>query len=333
MKFTFGAGPQDLLPMIRTRENWSGALDTTFPTRESIKQSTCGPSYGSGATFGVEKDLLEAESSKGWDWYYSDNAGAAFRKRQRLKSMGNNEGQRYLPYDQGTEHTVLVGPAEGQKAYKLRPGQVVNFGEAWKDKPKKKGRPKKAQEATSNEPAAESSTRSTVRVFPREGWILKLGDNIQTLSWAPNCSGEQFLAVAVRLTSQRKSEGSSRKSSAAPAFTQSPPYPAAIQIWSFGSHQTDGLNQLDMDVEPRLRLVLCSDSGDISHLCWCPMTRERRPVDDDEDAFNIGLLAGIWGDGTVKVLNVSLSRKAEDVEWSMRCLPSLNVILTNDHHL
>lgn len=319
MKLTFGVGSPDLLPMIHTRENWGGAWDVTFPSSQSIKQSISGSSYGSGATFGVERDLLEREFSKGWDWYYSDTAGTAFRKQQRFERIGKNAGQRYLPRDKDTEHTVLIGPTEGQKAYKLRRGEVLDFGDGWKDKvtqAKKKRRPKKSRDTTVEEPGVDGSNRSDTRVPEREGWILSLGNNIQALSWAPNCNGEQYLAVSVGIPDEQRDDLSNPTGPTTPAFTPSLPYPAAIQIWSFESREVNDVRKLDMNVEPRLRLVLCSDSGDISHVCWCPMARERRPTDDSENAFNLGLLAGVWGDGTVKVLDISVNKKAGGIEWS-----------------
>ena len=319
MKFAFGSGQNELLPIIHARENWSGPWDLTFPSKRSLKRARKSPSYGTGATFGVEPELLSQEASKGWDWYYDDDVEFSFRKRQRVERVGIDVAQSYLPLGK-TAHTVIVGPSGNETAFQLGRGESVNFGEAWgmteymQPKIKKKlGRPRKH---SIPEPPPPKPQIELPKVKIREGWIINMGNRVQALAWAPNCSGTQFLAVAVPVLNQQKDTHSVEGQTAA-AFTPSPPHPTAIQIWSFESKEDKSLRKLDLDVKPRLRMTLCTDAGDIAQLAWCPMSRDRRPDDETEDRINLGLLAGIWRDGTVKVLDVTLSKAADGVDLGM----------------
>src|SRR5207247_3114254 len=83
--------------------------------------------------------------------------------------------------------------------------------------------------------AADGSSTSRPQKV-REGWILNLGNRVQCLAWAPNCTGaSQYLAVSVPITEQQKIAVGEAVPKGAPAFTHSAPYPAAIQLWSFES--------------------------------------------------------------------------------------------------
>jgi transcription factor C subunit 6 len=216
----------------------------------------------------------------------------------------------------------------------LSRGEYFDFGSAWGEigaKGKKKGCSKRAnkqavdvenlQEGTVMD--GESVSAPLVSPTPRpqkvrEGWILNLGSRVQCLAWAPNCTGtSQYLAVSVPITEQQKIAVGETVPKGAPAFTPSAPYPAAIQIWSFDSVKVgQPPRRLDMSVKPRLRLVACGDAGDIKRLSWCPMPRAKKQDGGDEDVY-IGLLGGIWGDGTVKVLDIRLNKKSDDAEYGM----------------
>ncbi|KLJ11423.1 hypothetical protein EMPG_09728 [Blastomyces silverae] len=330
LKLTFGASDEDLLPMIYTRARWTKGRDATFPSRDTLRETLSMTIDEIGAAFGVSGDMLRKEATSGWDWYYGENNSGRFSKRQRTVGVTAEEGKTYLPRARTKKHTVIIGPASSQKVYELAVGQSLDFGEPWSEiKPKGKtpGRPKKGDKLTREAVEAQEPLLPGAELMPevrngsasrprrnREGWILNLGNKIQCVSWAPNCTGSsQYLAVAVPISGSQK-QSLDGISQGAPAFTPSPPYPSAIQIWSFESTKEDSdVRQLDMTVKPRLRQVICTDAGDIRRLSWCPMGRDERGGDEIVERVNIGLLAGVWGDGSVKVLDVQLNKLAIQV--------------------
>jgi transcription factor C subunit 6 len=329
-RLNFGSGHSDLLPMIHTRDNWAGAMDSTFPSKKTLKRVQGTNSYGTGATFGVEKELLDIESSTGWDWYYNDNRDPRLRDRQKLRPLVREAAQKYLPLDDVAEHTVLLGPSGDQKSYRLRQSESLDFGDAWIEHQARSQEAVGESSGVGGGDAQPTNSESPTPSRIREGWIVNLGNDIQDLCWAPNCSGTQYLAVTVPITDQQKQAFPDMNFQKSPAFNSSPPYPTAIQIWSFESKESEGgLRSLDMTKEPRLRILLCTDSGDIKQLRWCPMTRDKRPSDETDEDVNIGLLAGIWGDGTVNVLDIMLRKDVDDTEISME-LPRGNPLGAGD---
>ncbi|OAX83293.1 hypothetical protein ACJ72_02346 [Emergomyces africanus] len=342
LKLTFGASDEDLLPMVHIRARWTKGRDATFPSRDTLREALSMSTDEIGAALGVSGDLLRKEATSSWDWYYGENAGGRFSKRQRTVGITAEEGKLYLPRPRTNKHTVIIGPASSQKVFKLGMGESLDFGEAWneiKTKGKRKGRPKKgdvqAHQAveTQESPGPETELVSGVAngsasrsKSNRDGWILNLGSKVQCLSWAPNCAGTtQYLAVAIPIPDlQKQSLGGI--SQGAPAFTPSPPYPSGIQIWSFeSSKEANDVRQLDMAVKPRLRQVICTDAGDIRSLSWCPMGRDKRKGDETVEGLNIGLLAGVWTDGSVKVLDVKLNKMAIETEYVQVHTPAFEV--------
>ncbi|KAK2809637.1 hypothetical protein FQN50_003694 [Emmonsiellopsis sp. PD_5] len=334
LKLTFGASDEDLLPLVYTRDRWTTALDTTFPSRDSLRLAFSMTDDEIGAQFGVSGELLRREATAGWDWYYDENIGGRLRKRQKMEIISEDYGQNYLPRTRTRKHTVLMGPAKSQKDFELGVGESLDFGEAWSERKqkgpaKKKGRPKKGGAGTHEmeieEPIPADDEHvdgvdgaSTMRPRRnREGWLLNLGNKIQCLSWATNCQEtSQYLAVAVPITDLQKQPFNEGSSQGSPAFTPSPPYHSAIQIWSFEStKEGDDIRQLDMTVTPRLRKVICTDAGDVRRLAWCPMDRDNRDEDENDEEINLGLLGGVWGDGSVKILDVKVNKKADEAEY------------------
>ncbi|PGH17793.1 hypothetical protein AJ79_00934 [Helicocarpus griseus UAMH5409] len=340
LKLTFGASDEDLLPMIYARNRWSKGRDATFPSSDTLRTTLSMSTDEMAAALGVSGDMLRKEATSGWDWYYDENIGGKFRKKQRVETITADEGQTYLPKPNTKKHTVLLGPASSQKAFELGVGESLDFGKAWsgiKRKVKKKGRPKKGgrqaretddaqepQHAEAEQSSGGDEDSTTPPRKTREGWILNLGNKVQCLSWTPNCAGTtQYLAIVVPVSESQKQPLEDISSQGAPAFTPSPPYPCAIQIWSFGStKEEDDVRQLYMAVKPRLHQVICTDAGDIRRLSWCPMGRDKREEDETDEEVNIGLLAGIWGDGTVKVLDVRLKKMSDETEYVQVHVPA-----------
>lgn len=138
------------------------------------------------------------------------------------------------------------------------------------------------------------------------------------MAWAPNQDGlVQYLAIITPITEEQKSHyPDPLADKAAPAFRPSAPYPSALQIWAFKARREDSLTKtLDMEFKPRLRLALCTDWGDLRRISWCPCPRAKRDEDEEDVLKNVGLLAGVWGDGCVRVLDIKTGRDPNTTEF------------------
>lgn len=316
LQVNFGTDERDLLAMTYTRDRWCQGIDSTFPTRGSLNEAGSFPDYGYGPTFGADPEDMKRERTHGWDWYYDSDIGERFRKRQRLEKIDEDEVRRvYIPKSKG-KHTVLFGPADNQKVAELEQNESFNFGEAWGER--------KYQGKGANAPGGSKAEQgSTEKRKTREGWIINFGNKIQAMGWAPNQPGlTQYLAVVAPITEgQKESYSAPLEGKVAPAFRPSAPYPCALQLWTFKAKKEDSLTKtLDMGTKPRLRLILCTDWGDLRRLAWCPMARDKRDEDDEDILRNLGLLAGVWSDGVVRVIDVKISRSGDATEFCKETL-------------
>ncbi|KAF7590579.1 hypothetical protein BBP40_002668 [Aspergillus hancockii] len=309
LRTTFGTDEKDLLSVVYARERWCRGPDSGFPTRASLNEAEDTPDYGYGLTFGVKPEEAKRERTRGWDWYYDENVGGRFRKRQRLAQITEKDAYRvYIPRAKEKKHTVLMGPVDDQKMFTLGHHESVNFGDAFGD-------------ANVRERKGKASTQegSTGRKRKkREGWLLNLGQKVQCMAWAPNQSGlNQYLAVTVPISQEEKKRYPDPfKDQGAPAFRPSAPYPFALQLWMFKAEREDSLTKrIDMNFKPRLRMAICAAWGDLRRMAWCPMRRDPREEDDEDALKLVGLLAGVWGDGYLRVLDIKLSREPNNVEY------------------
>lgn len=305
LQFTFGTDERDLLAILHARERWAKGIDSGFPSRASLNAVQTAPAYTYGPTYGADPEDVQKESTRGWDWYYDGDVGEKFRKRQWLARIEEDEGRRYMPRSKPGKHTVLMGPADGQKKFSLGQFESYNFGDAWDSAGGKK---------------------------KREGWMLNMGQKIQCMAWAPNQNGlVQYLAIVTFITEEQKSHyPDPLADKAAPAFRPSAPYPSALHIWAFKAKQDDSLTKtLDMEFKPRLRLALCTDWGDLRRISWCPFPRTTRAEDDEDVLKNVGLLAGVWGDGYVRVLDIKTNKDPNTTEF--RKSPSRTQVSVSDH--
>ncbi|PYI05900.1 hypothetical protein BO78DRAFT_344767 [Aspergillus sclerotiicarbonarius CBS 121057] len=312
LRVTFGTDERDILSIISARDRWYRGGDSTFPSRSSLDQSHDMPDYGYGKSFGLDPEDVKRESSRGWDWYYGEDVGQRFRKRQRIERIDERKARPiYFPRPRG-KHTVLVGPVDGQKVFSLAQHDVLDFGEAWEEDASK---PLKQERQDGKRANAKSEGRKRRK---REGWILNIGSKVQCLAWVPNQTGlTQYLSVvAPILPDQKEQYPDLYKDQGAPAFRPSAPYPSALQLWAFKAERAESLTKtIDMTFKPRLRLALCADWGDLRRIAWCPMPREPRDEDHDDAQKNVGLLAGIWSDGCVRVVDVKLGRDPNQTEF------------------
>ncbi|KAJ0424134.1 hypothetical protein BJY00DRAFT_277128 [Aspergillus carlsbadensis] len=297
LQATFGLDERDILAALYARDRWTRGFDSTFPARISLDEAQTLRDYKYGSTFGVETEDLNKESTHGWDWYYSDGTGERLRKRQRIEPITEMEArQSFMPTPKEGKHTVFVGPANKQMAFTLDQYDVVNLGDAWGE----------AKDGRTTDSAGYKRLKKM-----RQGWIINVGQRVQAVAWAPNQSGlTQYLAVTAPISSEQKDNyPDPLKDYAAPAFRPSAPYPCALQLWAFKADKGGSITKsIDMSFIPKLRLVLGTRCGDLRRIAWCPIRRAPQDEDDEDVDKTIGLLAGIYGDGYVRVIDVKMSR-------------------------
>lgn len=306
LQVTFGLDERDLLAILYTRERWARGADSTLPTRVSLDEAGTLQDYKYGSTFGVEPEDLQRERTSGWDWYYDDGAGERFRKRQRLEQISETEARQiYLPAPKPGKHTVLMGPTDNQLEFNMGQYDALNFGDAW-------GEVKSRNNGQTETDGARSKKKK------RQGWILNIGQRIQCTAWAPNQTGlDQYLAVVAPISNEQKQNYlDPLKDSAGPAFRPSAPYPCALQLWAFKADKSGSTTKtLDMSTEPSLRLILGAEWGDLRRIAWCSIPREPREDDDKGGLKSVGLLAGVWGDGYVRVIDVKVNSDSNQTEF------------------
>lgn len=292
---TFGSDERDMMAAIHSRGQWSRGIDSTFPSRYALEGKCEDDRSVYGPTLGVHPDDLEEEGTRGWDWYYDRNTGRKIRERQRAETIEKSLAyQRYLPRSSGRKHRIRIGPSNDQDVFNLGYHESLDFGKAWE----------KTKTAKNPAPA-------------RQGWIFNIGGKTNCMAWAPSQDGlSQYLAVAAPLTEDQKDEHRTEDSEPFTAFQPSQAFPGALQIWEFKAKRTDtDTHALDMEHEPKLRQVICADWGDLRRIAWCNTPRSKREEDDEEVRKPIGLLATVWGDGKVRVLDITRGRGPQETEF------------------
>lgn len=236
--------------------------------------------------FSHTAEKRQMEASVGWDWYYEYGGREIIAQRQSLQSLTPDEAVRYTE-STSTEQDFIMGSYGKQKHFDLSSLQALELDKAWE--------------------FADNANSEPMR--QRHGWMLNAGKRVKCLDWAPNHNREmQYLAVATAqlFDSQNPSEEP-------PAFT---PLigPSAIQIWGvpIALHgQIVG--------NPSVRIVLCTDWGEIRQLKWCPVPRTMRDQATSEESVqsreSIGLLAAIFSDGFARVLEVQLEQREPPVTY------------------
>lgn len=279
----FGPHKEDWLSILRSRDQWLAS--PTLPNRGFGTKRIGGMRH----FFSHTEEMRSIEGGVGWDWYYSDGGREAFSNRQKTRILTPTDGFAYVPKASKPATNILMGPYGKQKVFSLPYLEYLHLDEAWK-------LPESTIFATGQEKSNEK----------REGWILNSGTSIRCLAWAQNQAQTQYLAIS---TNTLKSPESSKVS---PAFTPSDPLPSSIQFWAFTPRLESDFGFLDSKRRPQLQLVICTNWGDAKQLKWCPVPRISR----DEESLgiiSIGLLAGIWTDGYVRVLDIQMEKSAGSV--------------------
>ena len=280
LKKLIGTDPKDVLPMVQSREKW--AKDFTLPSRVMDRHGR----GGMGHPFSYSEDKRQCEASASWDWYYQDGGRALMVEKQSMHPLGVSEAAKYFPRDSKPSHSFLMGPYGKQHKYNLAPGEYMNIAEGCS--------------LPSN---GENESVADKEPFPkRHGWMLDTGAKVRCLDWAPNHNGKiQYLAVSMANSLHLVDAKSS-------AFAPSYSYPACVQIWAFAtSIDPEGMGFMDLTKPPKLVHVICTEWGHVKQLKWCPAPRNSRDEDGRERVL-VGLLAGVWGDGRVRVLDIQLDK-------------------------
>ena len=268
-----GSGIEDIVHITRSRDQW--AADPTLPSREKMCHRV---------SHTDEKRQMEA--TVGWDWYYDQGGRETFAEKQKVRTLSLEEGVAYLSEATDSSLSFLMGPYGRQQVFTLGLSQSLDLEEAW-------------DTASGSSEQGLEGFRSCKR--RRLGWMMNVGTRVRGLDWAPNHHGDtQYLALAVAKVPTSTRPATPRE---APAFTPSCPTPSGVQIWAFDTSN----NPMGSTRPPELQQVLCTEWGEINQLKWCPVPRATR----DEDALgriSIGLLAGIWGDGCARILDVQLEK-------------------------
>ncbi|KAF1932918.1 uncharacterized protein M421DRAFT_416516 [Didymella exigua CBS 183.55] len=264
---------------VRLKDLFGPSLSDLKPilrTRDEWRLQETLPVRSSGA----KRSYFESSEARAKDerqmqaWY--DNTGRAeFMRSQKTSSLSRGQGIKYMLNEGAESINVLMGTAKSPEVYPLKKNGCVNIAN----------------------PFAEKSQR--------RGWLFHLGSRIQEAQWMTNEDGGiQYLAVAVQQRDETAEQHPPMEQAAAPAFSATKPFAASVQIWAFKSTK-DGA--MDTSRKPRLALVICTDWGAPKHLRWSPIVPHDRAVPlDGNETVDVGILAGIWSDGRVRVLNIEI---------------------------
>ena len=270
-----GTDPKDVNPLIVERAKW--IFHETLPPRAQTVKATGGLDHPSMFT----EDMRHAEAESFRNWYLDDGGQEKMSKAQHIITLDSETAKEYMPASL-LQHRVLLGPYGNQKQFMLNPGDTLSISEAWK-------------EAEAQLDVVEESTKQ----HSRDGWLINLGDRITCLDWAPNHENDkQYIAIATTSNPPLDHPHCT-------AFEPVEHYKASITIWELISKKENNVRFMDMSVEPRMVQVLCTEWGAIRRLEWCPAAK---PLSEStENGFkSIGLLAGIWSDGYLRVLDVKI---------------------------
>lgn len=216
----------------------------------------------------------EAENTRKW---YADIGKEVFSKVQKSAVLGDTEGQRYLNNAGAGSANVLMGPINSPELIALKKLSWLNVAKPFQDD------------------------------LDRRGWLLNMGARVQDAQWAITEGSTQYLAVAME---QHNSVGQQPKyleKPKAPAFSATASFPASIQIWAFESGKH---GEMDSTKEPRLELVICANWGAPKQLRWCPTEIANASNTTNATKLHVGILAGIWSDGHLRLVDVCYAREA-----------------------
>ncbi|MCJ1286954.1 hypothetical protein MMC26_006301 [Xylographa opegraphella] len=276
MKYLVGTNPQDMADFVQARDKWVQLA--TLPTRVADKQGSGGMAF----PFVSSDSSPFTQASADWDWYYKQGGKRKLEERQRACSLRLNNTSKYISWSQ-RKHDFLMGSYGNQRVHSLASLETLSVNEAW-NSTSMLGPHSKQQNRTSKE---------------RNGWMLNAGAKISCLDWAPNHPGRtQYLAIS---TGPSPPPGTKQHT----PFEPSELYSASSHLWAFQAATTSGSEGLmDTTQAPELVQFICTDWGALRQFRWCPSPMEARRSDSGNT--HVGLLAGVWSDGYVRVLDIHL---------------------------
>jgi transcription factor C subunit 6 len=265
--YSVGPAVEDIVAHTRCRDKWID--QPTLPTRKAKK----GDVGGLGYSYFHSKERRQREAAEGWDWYYGQGCREIFSIEQKYNFLDLKETKQLIQRNLNTSDPFLVGPTSAPKLVEgLEPLASFNTSPAWS----KNGH---------------LSTKSAC--------ILNAGARVQCLEWAPNHNGcSQYLAVVTMHEPEHNGYPN--------AYTASASYQTCLQIWEFTSlhSEAQGGSKIDYSKTPILRFIISFAWGRLKKLKWCPVLDREMENVSDEQTLRLGLLAGVWEDGKVRVLDL-----------------------------
>lgn len=268
--FLFGSSVKEFSAIEKACLKWDG--QDTLPARRKTQDSV-GNNFDYSYWQGDEARKREEESA--WSWYFDAGGKENFSKRQTTTKLSNEEGRARVAPSAAPERAFLIGALDAPQLFKLRVGESMPLTRAWQQ-PKVQGFKPIPKNAAAN----------------KAGFILNLGAKVRCSEWAPNQSTSPQYLAASTLPNRDAHKG------VAPAFTPQASHPAEVQIWKFAATKQGSVDSISA---PLLKYVLCNEWGDVKALKWCPAPHKRSSAPNRK---SLGLLAGIWGDGSLRVIDL-----------------------------
>ena len=270
IRFLVGTDQTDVTNFAKARNIW--AQDILLPRRRTLGRH---PLYSD--------EKVHAEINDGWDWYFRRGGAEVMKTKQNLEVLDQADAAITYTQSPHPSRKLLIGPITKQKIFEIGHLQTLSICEAW----------------NANSQSVSVRQRGKAHIKDRNGWIINVGARVLCLDWAPQHDEDvQYLAIStVQEPSLRE-----RRSPLVPSVD----YPAGVQIWAFSSiTAADGQVHMNQEQEPRLVHVICADWGSIRDFKWNPAARPKSNV---RDKIFVGLLAGVWSDGNLRVLDVYIDR-------------------------
>ncbi|KAI5273548.1 hypothetical protein E4T47_03122 [Aureobasidium subglaciale] len=290
--FFFGPAKDDQMPALKAHYRWGAEL--TIPSR----YANAGGFGGFKTSYFHGDSDMKAESEEGWDWYEDKGGKETFNSRQRSSVLPSHKARPYVSPAAFESCKVLMGPYKRQASFKIKLHESLDLNYPWIPRP----------------PSVNVTAPTQDLKSYRNGWMLNLGEKVQHIEWVPNIQGpRQFLTATTSPLIGSTSEEQEFNAPYAPAFTPRPPTKSSVQIWEL---QATSSGRIDTKYAPVLRKVICSEWGDVRTFSWCPMPREKAPASSGR--MNLGLLAGIWADGALRVLDIFVGAEdAAETEYEL----------------
>ena len=275
--FHFGASADIHKSVDDAKRKW--VRNATLPSR-FVDENGLG---GMHKSFSINNEAsTETVDSR---WWTKGNGRDVIRDRQSLDVVDEDLAAVYMPEKRSGKASLILGPYNSTTHRELAPGQGVSLKDVWKRK------------------TGEADPWVLMSNYKR-GFILNLGAKVQCLDWTPNQDGAyQYLAVSC--LPQLQAPYAAFEALHAPAFNPRPSHTSSFQVWRFHI-VSDGC--MDVDVPPHLSAVFCIEWGATRVLKWCPIPYHR---DMESDIHHLGLLAGVWSDGILRILDISLPQDNE----------------------